>query len=231
MPRATTLAGRGARPRNGEIPPVTDRTLLVVGASGHASVVCDLAEGAGYTKFVFLDDRFPVERPHPFGPIAGPTTPESMERFVRTEFVVAIGNCAVRDRLFRSALDVGLLPTTLIHPKALVSRHADIGPGSVVFAGAIVAAFARTGLAAIINHGATLDHDCELDDAVHVCPGAHLSGGVRVGRRSWIGVGAAVRQGITIGADVTVGAAAAVVADIPDGWTVAGIPARPLGRP
>jgi serine acetyltransferase len=33
---------------------------------------------------------------------------------------------------------------------------------------------------------------------------------------------------VTIGDDVTIGCGAAVVADIPDGLTVAGVPARPL---
>ncbi|MNP82383.1 Maltose O-acetyltransferase [compost metagenome] len=47
---------------------------------------------------------------------------------------------------------------------------------------------------------------------------------------SWIGIGASVRQLVQIGARVTVGAGAAVVADVPDSVTVAGVPARILRR-
>jgi acetyltransferase-like isoleucine patch superfamily enzyme len=65
-----------------------------------------------------------------------------------------------------------------------------------------------------------------IGGGVHVCPGAHLAGAVRIGDRSWIGIAATVRQGITIGRDVMVGAGAVVVADVADGLTVAGVPAR-----
>jgi acetyltransferase-like isoleucine patch superfamily enzyme len=37
-----------------------------------------------------------------------------------------------------------------------------------------------------------------------------------------------VKQGIHIGADAIVGAGAAVISDVPDNVTVAGVPARPL---
>ena len=85
----------------------------------------------------------------------------------------------------------------------------------------------RIGIGAIINTDATVDHDCVLGSAVHVSPGAHLAGGVCVGDRSWVGIGSAVRQLARIGSDVMVGAGAAVVADIPDGCVVTGVPARP----
>jgi len=61
---------------------------------------------------------------------------------------------------------------------------------------------------------------------VHISPGARLAGGVCVGDLSWIGIGASVRQLVTIGARVVVGAGAAVVSDVPDDFTVVGVPAR-----
>ena len=64
--------------------------------------------------------------------------------------------------------------------------------------------------------------------AAHVAPGCALAGNVRVGVRTLIGVGSAVRPGIRIGADVIVGTGSAVVSDVPDGATVAGVPARLL---
>lgn len=206
------------------------RTLVVIGASGHASVVCDLAASLGYTDFLFLDDRYPRLLEHPFGAVEGAVSQENLTRLRDESFVVAVGNCAVRERLFKAALTTGLSPATLVHPKASVSSRAEVGPGSVVFACAVVAPFARTGAAAIINHGATIDHDCALDDAVHVCPGAHISGGVSVGSRTWVGVGSSVRQSIRIGSDVTIGAGAVVVCDIPAGITVVGVPARAIAR-
>lgn len=53
----------------------------------------------------------------------------------------------------------------------------------------------------------------------------------RVGRGASIGSGAVILCGVTIGARAMVGAGAVVTRDVPDGATVAGVPARVLARP
>lgn len=55
-------------------------------------------------------------------------------------------------------------------------------------------------------------------------------GDVVVGDRAMIGAGAIVLPGVTIGADAQVAANSLVVEDVPEGVTVAGVPAEPLVR-
>jgi maltose O-acetyltransferase len=53
---------------------------------------------------------------------------------------------------------------------------------------------------------------------------------VRIGANVWIGAGALIMPGVTIGDDAIIGAGSVVTRDVPAGLTVAGNPARPLGK-
>jgi sugar O-acyltransferase (sialic acid O-acetyltransferase NeuD family) len=203
------------------------RRLVILGAGGHGRVVADAAELAGvWSEIVFLDDRFGgLTRSGPW-PVVGTLKDVARACGQDDQLVCAIGVGRVRRELQERLQQQRYTFANVVHPRATVSRHAQLGEGVVVFAGACINFGARLGDAVIVNTGATIDHDCVLEDGSHVCPGAHLAGDVKVGREAWIGIGASVRQGVSIGNAVTVGAGAAVVADVPDATLVVGVPAR-----
>lgn len=201
--------------------------LLIVGAGGHARVVADAAEVRGsWSAIAFLDDRFPELRASGAWPVLGTLNDFDALGTTHAELVVAIGAAVPRMRIMDALERQERRLASVVHPRATVSRHAALGSGVMILAGACINPGARLGRGVIVNTGATVDHDCDLDEGVHIAPGAHLSGNVRVGKNTWIGVGACVRQGITIGDDVMIGAGAAVVKDIPSGSTAVGVPAR-----
>ena len=203
------------------------RRLALLGAGGHGKVVADAALSAGWSGVEFFDDCWPQRDRNGHWPIVGNQAALMAQLSAFDGVLVAIGDCAVRWEKQQALQAAGARLVTVVHPAAAVSRHAVLGPGTVVMAGAVVNIDAVVGAAGIINTGATVDHDCQLSEAVHICPGVHLSGAVRVGHGSWIGVGAAVKQGMVIGAGVMVGAGAVVVGPVADGQTVVGNPARP----
>lgn len=202
------------------------KKLAILGASGHGKVVADTAECCGWESIEFFDDRWPETTHNSHWRIAGNTATliERLEQF--DGVVVAIGANKIRHMKIVELHAAGARLCTIIHPAAMVSRYADLGYGSVVFAGAVINADARIGFGAILNTGCSIDHDCVLGSAVHISPGARLAGGVAIGSLSWVGIGANVRQLISIGEGVTVGAGAAVIHDIADNLTVVGVPAR-----
>ncbi len=204
------------------------KRLAILGASGHGKVVADTAECCGWQVLGFFDDAWPKQQSNGAWPVIGHMTAllASLDRF--DGVLVAIGNNRIRQAKLLELQAAGARLTSLIHPAATVSRHASLGIGSVAFAGAVVNADALIGQGAILNTGCSVDHDCLLGGAVHVSPGARLAGGVQVGDLSWIGIGANVRQLVRIGSGVMVGGGAAVVADVADGLTVAGVPARTM---
>ncbi len=204
------------------------KALAIVGAGQHGRVVAECAELLGCRRIsLFFVDGAPA---HSFDPwkLEGSESDLVARPDDFPTFFVAIGDNNKRLAAHARLKSIGLASTTLVHPRATISSYSKIGEGSVVLAGACVVIGAQVGEAVIINTAASVDHDCVLENGVHVSPGAHLAGSVTVGERSWIGIGAVVRQGVSIGRDAVIGAGAVVVADVADGVTVVGNPARPL---
>ncbi|OCH97558.1 acetyltransferase [Legionella jamestowniensis] len=202
------------------------RTLAIWGASGHGKVVADAALSSCWENIVFFDDRWPeLERVGSWNVVGNGKL--LFERTINYDAaIVAIGDNVMRMQKTLELIKADITLATVTHSSAIVSPHAAIGDGSVIFAGAVVNIDAQLGVGCIVNTGATVDHDCELGNGVHISPGANLAGNVAVGNLSWVGIGASVRQNIIIGAEVIVGAGATVVKNIPSYCTVIGVPAE-----
>lgn len=202
--------------------------LAILGASGHGKVLADIAELTGWEDIVFFDDAWPKKINNGPWQIVGNTQKllENLDDY--NGVIVAIGNNKIRQQKLQQLDKTGAKIITLIHPSATVSRYTQIGPGSVVVAGAVINPDCIIGSGTIINTCSSVGHDCTLGNAVHICPGARLAGGTKVADRAWVGVGSSVRQLIKIGADAIVGAGSAVVKDVSAGTVVVGNPARPL---
>lgn len=206
------------------------RRLAILGASGHGKVVAESALRAGWDSVDFYDDAWPGKRRFGKWVISGDTATLLDKPTAFDGVVVAIGDNVIRMKKIWQFQAAGIDLATVVHPAATISDSARLGVGSVVMAGVVVNADALVGVGAILNTLCSVDHDCVLADGVHISPGAHLAGDVRVGELSWVGIGVSIRQGVTVGRGVTIGAGAAVVCDIADNSTVAGVPATDLVR-
>jgi sugar O-acyltransferase (sialic acid O-acetyltransferase NeuD family) len=142
--------------------------------------------------------------------------------------VPAIGTNRARRGVFIRELERGAIFATVIHPSAIISRSATIGPGTAVLAGAVVNADAVIGDDVIINTGAIVEHDCQIAPHVHLAPSCCLAGNVSIGEGTFLGMGSRVLPGIKIGSWCIIGAGAVVTKDIDNNRTCAGIPARIL---
>ena len=206
------------------------KSCAILGASGHGKVVAEIAELNGYTSIEFFDDRWPGLQNVEHWSVKGnsETLLKVASHFDLT--VIAIGNNEVRLEKQKLLSIAGAKFSVLEHPRATISRHSQLGVGTVVMAGAVINPFVQVGEACIINTASTIDHDCSLADGVHVSPGCNIAGGVTVGEGSWLGIGSQVKQLISIGTGVTIGAGSTVVNRVPDFQTVVGTPAQLLNK-
>ncbi len=204
--------------------------LVIAGAGGHAKVIIEAVRTQGRWIVAALTD--PVVRGQVMGvPVVG--TDQELPRLRQQGLAAAlVGVGSVKDptlrvQLFERLLKIGFVPPSVCHLRATVSATAELGAGTVVFAGAVVNAQAVIGQNVIVNTGAIIEHDCTIGDHVHVAPRAVIGGEAIVGTKAHIGLGAIVLQGIRIGEGAVIGAGAVVHRDVPPNVVVVGVPAKP----
>ena len=200
------------------------KQLVIIGASGHGKVIADIAKKNGYEEIVFLDDKDELSACGNY-PVVGKV--DDFNKY-DCEFIVAIGNNAVREKIQNRLENSNKKIAILIHPNATIADDVGIGQGTVVMAGAIINPSVKIGKGCIINTCSSIDHECVLGNYCHVSVGAHLAGIVHLGNRVFVGAGVATAQCISISSDVTIGVGAAVVKNIEEKGTYVGVPAKRL---
>src|SRR5690554_4703953 len=113
------------------------KRLAILGASGHGKVVADAAELAGWTEVVFFDDAWPKLAQNGPWPVVGDSASLLKDAGAFDGVVVAIGNNRIRQLKQRELAAAGASLISVVHPSAVVSTHATLGCGSVVFPHAV----------------------------------------------------------------------------------------------
>ena len=211
---------------------MSEHAIFVFGAGGHGKVVADILRARSMPFRGFLDDSAARASAVIGGmPVLGGF--EALRAFLaesrRVSIALAIGANPVRAALGTRLEELGIELLTLVHPSAVISPSATLGPGTVVMANASINADATIGKGAIVNTGAVIEHDVVLGDWSHVSPRGALGGGARLGHMSQLGIGGTVLPLVCVGDRTIVGAGAVVVRNAPDDVVLRGVPAR-IGR-
>lgn len=197
---------------------LTSEKIILQGGGEHAKVVLDCLLSQGLEVLGLFDPKFTGEL---FGvPQRGVYDPAFAPE---AKAIIAIGDNAVRKKV---AFTTTHAFTTAIHSSCIVSKHAQVGVGSMILHGAIVQAQTKVGAHVIVNTAASVDHDCVLEDYVHIAPRVVVCGRVHVGEGTMVGAGAVILPGILIGTWAIIGAGAVVTKDVADGAVVMGNPAK-----
>jgi len=210
-----------------------NRPVIIVGGGGHAKVVADVLQLQGYSVVGYTD----IDSEKGCLPSTIPFLGNDQAVFGHqpASILLANGLGSVRStdgrrQLYERFATAGYQFVKLIHPSAVVASDVMLGEGAQIMAGAVIPPGTRVDKNVIVNTKASLDHDCLISNHVHVAPGVTISGGVCVGGGTHIGTGAIIIQGISIGENCLIGAGAVVVADVKDGMSVTGVPAREVSR-
>lgn len=152
---------------------------------------------------------------------------EELRKSVKHALVTVgqIKNSDLRKSLAQRAASYGYSFPVIIASSAIVSKHSQLGEGTIIMHKAFVNTTSSIGSHCIVNTFALIEHDCTVGDFVHLSTGSILNGGVTVGNNSFIGSGTIVRENALIGNNVCVGAGSLILHTIQEQGIYLGNPA------
>ena len=184
--------------------------ILLIGAGGHARSCIDVIEAVGQFKIAGLIEKDESMTNTNLGyPIIGTDNDLDKLRKKHDYALITIGQIkspAIRAKLFQLLIELEFTLPAIISPHAYVSKHAQVGEGTIIMHGAIVNANAIIGINCIINNKSLIEHDAVIGDHCHIATGGIINGEVFVGNETFIGSGAVTKQCISIGNNCIVGA-------------------------
>lgn len=206
--------------------------LILIGGGGHCRSAIDVIEAEGRWNIKGITDRKENLGNTVTGyEIVAPDDelPELITKYKHCLVTVGqLKSASLKRKLFEMAAGCGAIFPVISSPHAIISDHAEIGSGTIIFHHTVVNSGTVTGVNCIINTGAVVEHDVVIGDHVHIAPGAVVNGHCRIGSGSLIGSGAVVVQQVGIGENVIIGAGSVVIRSISEPGIYAGIPAKKI---
>lgn len=206
-----------------------DKTLLIYGAGGLGREIYDLAQRCNderWKQILFLDDS--CESRHPFHDTEVLSLNEALSAYPLSDLegIVAVGEPALREKLYIRIRQLGVAPATLIDKTALISPYAAVGAGSVVSEFVTVRSGGTIGENCLLQPHSALGHDSVMENHVVLSAFCAPGGNIHFGARTFVGMQVTILNGLTVGKDAIISMGSVVFRDVPAGATVIGNPAR-----
>ena len=192
--------------------------IILIGAGGHARSCIDVLEEENQFEIVGLIEKGESISNESLGyPVIGTDDDLKVFRQQYKNALITVGQIKspkIRIKLFQLLIKLDFTLPVILSPKSYVSKHAQIGKGSIIMHGVIINANAKIGNNCIINNRALIEHDAVIGDHCHIATGAIINGEVSVGNETFIGSGAVTKQSISIGKNCVIGAGVVLKNDI-----------------
>jgi len=198
--------------------------ILLIGAGGHARSCIDVLEKENQFEIAGLIEKGESISNESLGyPVIGTDDDLQVLRQQYKYALITVGQIKtpkVRIKLFQLLKKLDFTLPVILSPKSYVSKHAQIGEGTIIMHGSIVNANAIIGKNCIINNHSLIEHDSVIGDHCHIATGAIINGEVSVGKETFVGSGIVTKQGISIGDNCIIGAGATLKTDIPENQVI-----------
>lgn len=204
------------------------RQVLIVGAGGFGREVLSYIEDDNPLFEVkgFLDSRAGALDATPRDvPIVG--DPLTYQPLPNEAFMAALGDPQQRFKYTAALRDVHHVDfATVVHPRAHVSKHANLAHGCIIGPGVGLSVDTHIGAFTCIQEYTVVGHDARIGEWCQINSHCTIAGGARIGSFVTIHPNCVITSRAVIGDGVTVAPGSVVIGRIPAGITVLGNPAK-----
>jgi len=192
--------------------------IILIGGGGHCKSCIDVIEQAETFHIAGIVD-VPEKLHQKILDYEIIATDDDMPDLVKKyeNFLITLGQIKSpekRIRIFQTLKESGAKLPVIISPLAYVSKHAEIGDGTIIMHHALINAGAKIGSNCIINSKALIEHDAIIGDHCHIATNAVINGGVKVGAGSFFGSNAVSKEYIEIGENSIIGCGAKIIKNV-----------------
>lgn len=208
------------------------KNIVLVGGGGHCRSCIELIESTQQYNIVGILD-LPAERGEKVlgYEVIGDDEDYLKYKKLNCSFVVTTGqikSSRIRKRIFEELVKINAKIETIISPTATVSKHAEIGKGTVVLHHCVINAGARIGKNCIINTASIIEHDVRIGSHTHISTNSVVNGEVKVGDNSFVGSNTCISSEVNVGDEIVIGAGSTVINDLLGKGTYVGSPTKKI---
>lgn len=153
---------------------------------------------------------------------------EVNDMFKGIHLILTPDDPARRLRLYQTYSVFDFLFQSIISAKAIISKSAKVGIGTIIQAGCNVSSQVEIGEFVKLNTFSNIMHNSIIKDFTTIAPNAVILGHVEVGNHCYIGANSTILPHVKIADQVTIGAGAVVTKNIEEPGVYIGIPARKI---
>lgn len=175
--------------------------LVLIGGGGHCVSVIDIIENGNKFNILGILDSDIIENNILGYKILGDDNLITELVNENTYFLITVGqikSCSVRKKISKILKQNNAKLATIISSLAYVSKHAQIGEGTVIMNHALVNAKSKIGKNCIINTKSNIEHGVIIGDFCHISTCAVVNGDSIVEKGSFIGSNATISNNIII---------------------------------
>ncbi len=183
--------------------------IVLLGGGGHCVSVIDVIEQENkYNILGILEPNAKEEKVLGYSILGGD---DLISKLVgdNTYFIITVGQIksySIREKLANILEKEKAKLAKVISPFAYVSKHSEVGKGTIIMHNAFVNADAKIGSNCIINTKVNIEHGARVEDFCHISTCSVVNGDSVVKRGTFVGSNATISHGVVVEKNSVIGA-------------------------